>query len=185
MKKIICLIALIISSISVFAQIPDDIYTHKLPYTWEYPMQNGKMVCTMHIDGSVTSQMCMICYSCRTTGICVVCSGTGWQYWGGYMGMQRCSGCFNNPGKCGACFGRGYSIINTRKEESGYTIGWDEHGNYYVAGLTSSSAGTTRNLIYDCCSTIATFGLEPRTHTCKNCNLVHTIGTHRCVKKTK
>jgi hypothetical protein len=52
----------------------------------------GKMVSTMHTDGTITSQMYSFCYSCGGRGICGVCGGTGRQYWGD-LGIQPCGAC--------------------------------------------------------------------------------------------
>lgn len=183
MKKTVCILSLLLFVVSLPAQIPNNIYGKKLPYTWEMPMSNiGKMVCTMHTDGTITSKMLTMCFSCNGRGLCGVCGGTGGQYWGFDLGMRRCGYCLGN-GRCRGCLGRGYSITQTQTTRSGLTIGWDERGNYYVAGGESSTSRTTRNGIYNCCAGVPTFGLEPRYHNCSNCGETHQIGSHKCTKR--
>ena len=135
----------------------------------------------MHTDGTITSQMYSFCYSCGGRGICGVCGGTGRQYWGGFRNSTLW--CMQGIGRCSGCSGRGYSITQTQTTRTGVTIGWDEKGNFYVASGVSSDSGTTRSGIYNCCSSVPTFGLAPIYHECSNCGSVHQIGSHKCVKK--
>lgn len=182
MKRIVSLICVILFTMFINAQIPQNIYGKQLPYTWEMPMGNmGKMVCTLNTDGTVTSQMYTMCFSCSGLGACGVCGGTGGQYWGFDLGYQRCGACWGS-GRCGGCSGRGFSITQTQSTRSGLTIGWDEKGNYYVAGGESRDSQTTKAGIYNCCSSVPTFG-KTMYHRCSNCGEVHKIGSHKCVKK--
>lgn len=185
MKKVLVVVLFaLFSCLNSFSQsIPNGIENYKLPYTWEAPMGNmGKMICTLHTNGKITSQMITMCMNCGGYGVCQVCHGTGGQYWYG-IGMQPCGSCFGS-GRCRACNGKGYSVIQTSTTDSGLTIGWDEHGNYYVAagGLEKSERVRTKG-VYNCCSGVPTFGLKATYHKCSNCGKVHEIGTHKCVRK--
>lgn len=175
---------LVIPSFDLIAQdVPSDIARHRLPYTWEAPMMGmGKMICTMHEDGSITSRMITGCFNCGGSGMCRVCGGTGGQYWY-QIGILPCGGC-GGSGRCGACSGKGYSVVSTSTSQSGMTIGYDEHGNCYVSG--GEGGGRTRSssngdVIYHCCDQVVTFG-QVRYHRCANCGDEHRVGTHCCVK---
>lgn len=183
MRRLFLIIFVSFFSVFLYAQIPNSVYGVKLPYTWEMPMGNiGKMVCTLNTDGTISSYMLTMCYGCSGLGLCGVCGGTGGQYWYG-IGIMSCGSCWGS-GKCRGCSGKGYSITQTRRTSSGLTIGWDERGNYYVAGDGSSSSNTRtiRDGIYNCCSGIPTFG-NVIYHKCENCESVHRIGDHKCIKK--
>ncbi len=86
------------------------------------------------------------------------------------------------------CGGKGFSIMNYQTTSFGGTIGYDEHGNYYVSstdrgGSSGGSSGTSRrSSVYNCCSGVPTFGYE-RKHTCRNCGDYHYIGDHKCIRK--
>lgn len=162
--------------------LPNNIVGQTLPYTWEVPFMNGKMVCTMVEDGTIYSQSITPCVLCSASGVCQVCHGTGGQYWYG-MGVQPCGRCCGN-GKCASCFGRGFSIMNFMTSTFGGTIGYDEHGNSYVSstGSGGSRGSGRKSSIYNCCAGVPTFGTS-RMHTCKNCGDYHSVGSHKCVRK--
>lgn len=169
----------------LYAQdIPSNIYGHRLPYTWEAPMPGGKMRCTIHEDGRMTSIMVSGCFNCSGLGNCQVCGGTGGQYWSG-IGIMPCGAC-SGSGRCNACGGKGYSVINTSTTQSGLTVGYDEHGNYYVAGSASNceqnrNRNRSSDPVYHCCDKVTNFG-KTLYHRCKNCGVIHTIGSHSCLK---
>lgn len=142
MKRIYILLFLMICvKIHVDAQnVPDNIFGKKLPYTWEMPMPNGKMISTMHRNGMITSQMVTGCFICSGLGTCGVCKGTGGQYWYG-IGIMPCGNC-GGTGRCPACKGKGYSVISSTTSPSGLTVAYDENGNCYVAGGTGASSGS-------------------------------------------
>ena len=97
--------------LSTFSQgLPGNIVGQTLPYTWEMPFMNGKIVNTLVEDGTIYSQSITPCVLCSATGMCQVCHGTGGQFWPG-MGMQPCMRC-SGSGRCATCFGRGLSIMN-------------------------------------------------------------------------
>lgn len=186
MKKLILILLAFMAVSSAYAQdIPSSAYGSKLPFTWEAPMQGGKMICTIHANGKMTSRMVTICYACQGYGACQVCKGTGGQYWYG-MGIMPCGAC-GGRGACSGCGGSGYSVVNTYTTDSGLTIGYDRHGNYYVAGpgdsssssRSSNSSSRSSSGWYDCCSKVATFGITTY-HKCKNCGEEHIIGSHMC-----
>lgn len=182
MKKIVLFFFAMLLTAPAFSQdIPSSVYGSKLPFTWEAPMPGGKMICTVHENGKMTSRMVTVCYSCGGIGACQVCGGTGGQYWYG-MGIMPCGACSGRRA-CTACGGSGYSVMNTYTTDSGLTIGYDRHGNYYVAGPGESSSSDRysrpQSGWYDCCSKVATFGITTY-HRCKNCGKEHAIGTHTC-----
>lgn len=182
-KIFICAIVMLVSVVVAFAQdVPSNIMGHRLPYTWEAPMMGGKMICTMHEDGRITSQMVTQCFNCGGIGGCRVCGGTGGQYWY-QIGIMPCGAC-GGTGRCRACGGKGYSVISTTTTQSGLTTGYDEYGNYYVAGGgPSGGSGSNRSgdSVYHCCDKVTNFG-QDLYHKCRNCGEVHRIGTHSCLK---
>lgn len=183
MKKTIFLLLCSLSTFSVFAQmVSEDVYGHKLPYTWDVPMYNGIMRSTLREDGYIVTQMITGCFNCGGLGACRVCGGTGGQYWY-QIGIRPCGAC-GGSGYCRACNGKGYTITNTQTNPSGVTIGYDEHGNCYVAGPGAKieRGGNNNAKIYDCCSSCPTFG-NKLYHTCKNCGEYHQVGNHKCIKK--
>lgn len=183
MKKVLCLLSALIALCSAHAQVfPGDLVVQTLPYTWEAPFMNGKIVNTLVEDGTIYSQSITPCTLCYATGVCQVCQGTGGQYWYG-MGIRPCGRCLGS-GKCASCYGRGINIINYQTSRFGGIIGYDEHGNCYVSssGSGGSRGSSTRSYIYDCCSSVPTFG-QSRSHSCKNCGEYHTIGSHKCVRR--
>ncbi len=186
MKNFVFTLFLVLTSASIVnsQDIPSNIDGKELPYTWEMPMFNGKMVSTLHENGTITTVMLTGCISCNSYGMCQVCKGTGGQFWYG-IGILPCGSC-GGSGMCASCGGKGYSVINTTTSSSGLTIGYDEHGNYYVA-CDSRINGKTRNSYddgyYHCCDKgVTTFGMDLY-HKCKNCGVVHKIGIHMCKKR--
>lgn len=142
----------------------------------------GKMVSTMNIDGTVTTQMTARCFSCNGFGVCQVCSGTGGQYWY-QIGIMPCGAC-GGSGRCHGCLGKGYTITSTHKAQSGVVIGWDEHGNNYVAARDPHShTKSSEPRIFDCCLGVLAFGLDPLYHKCNNCEELHWIRGHKCIKE--
>lgn len=183
MKKLLVLIVLFSAWVGMSAQgLPENIVGKTLPYTWEIPFMNGKLVSTLVEDGTIYSQSITPCVLCSATGVCQVCHGTGGQFWPG-MGIQPCMRCSGN-GRCVTCFGRGISVMNYTTSRFGGTIGYDEHGNCYVS---SSSSGGSRGFgrkssVYNCCSGVPTFGYQ-RKHTCRNCGEYHYVGSHKCIRE--
>lgn len=117
-----------------------------LPYTWRESIPNnpGFMEYTLCEDGTLVTRMCMPCFLCQGMGVCGVCHGTGQQFFNGGPGFSffaPCPRCSMNPGRCGSCFGRGYTIT-TSFSKYGMTIGYDEHGNMYIPTATSSGRGS-------------------------------------------
>ena len=102
-------------------------------------MMNGKMICTMHKNGYITSQMVTGCYLCGGYGACNVCKGTGGQYWYG-IGIMPCGNC-GGRGACPSCNGKGYCVMSSTTSPSGVTIAIDERGNRYVAAGGGSDIG--------------------------------------------
>ena len=79
--------------LSTFSQgLPGNIVGQTLPYTWEMPFMNGKIVNTLVEDGTIYSQSITPCVLCSATGMCQVCHGTGGQFCPG-MGIQPCMRC--------------------------------------------------------------------------------------------
>lgn len=177
MRKILFFSAIISCLImgNVNAQsIPDNAYGKILPYTWEMPMWGGKMISTANRDGSITTRMVTVCAICGGRGRCGVCGGTGGQIWGGVI--RACMNC-GGTGRCPMCRGDGVSVINTRTEPNGVTVGYDEQGRAYIAYPGERNNNNRRsdgNNECSCCSgtgrvvkTDATsFG---GTHYCKEC----------------
>lgn len=182
MKRKLALVILLVAWLGLSAQgLPSNIVGKILPYTWEMPFMNGKIVCTLVEDGTIYSQSITPCVLCSATGMCQVCHGTGGQFWPG-MGIQPCMRC-SGSGRCATCFGRGLSIMNYTTSRFGGTIGYDEHGNCYVSSTGSGgSQGSGRKpTIYNCCSGVPTYGYQ-RKHTCRNCGEYHFVGSHKCVR---
>lgn len=189
MKKIL-LSLLVICTIVPFCisqNLPSNIVGQYLPYTWEAPMPNGKMINTLETDGTITSIMMTGCINCGGTGRCGLCYGSGGQYW--YeIGFMPCGAC-GGAGQCRACGGKGYSVMRTITR-SGLTIGYDEHGNCYVAGngIDSGSRNSTNRCshcngtgYYHCvCKNVPNFG-QTLNHQCPECGEVHRSGaSHMC-----
>lgn len=81
MKKLLALMVLFSVWNGIFAQgIPGNIVGKTLPYTWEMPFMNGKMVSTLVEDGTIYSQSITPCVLCSATGVCQVCHGTGGNF---------------------------------------------------------------------------------------------------------
>ena len=183
MKKLLTLPLLLLALVSVVAQVvPDNVVGKTLPYTWELPFMNGKIVNTLVEDGTIYSVSITPCVLCSSTGVCQVCQGTGGQYWPN-LGIQACMRCLGN-GRCVTCFGRGVSVMNYTTSKFGGTIGYDGYGNCYVSSTGSGgSRGSGRKpSLYNCCSGVPTFGYN-RKHTCKNCGELHYIGGHKCIRE--
>ena len=186
MKKVLALMVLLTVWLDMSAQwLPGNIVGKILPYTWETPFANGKIINTMVEDGTIYSQSITPCVLCSTSGMCQVCHGTGGQFWPG-MGIQPCTRCLGSR-RCAGCFGRGFSIMNYTTSRFGGTIGYDEHGNVYVSSTSSGDGGSSRSTgrkpsIYNCCSGVPTFGYQNK-HTCRNCGEYHYIGSHKCIRK--
>ena len=159
MKRLclICIAFLLYSGVYVHGQnIPDNAFGRYLPYTYEVPMgYMGKMITTVHEDGSMTSKMVTICGVCNGRGACNVCGGTGGQYWYG-MGIQPCLSC-SGTGRCGGCMGDGVAVMNTMTTPNGVTVGYDEQGRAYIAypgqsgGSGSRSSGSSSTSKCSCC----------------------------------
>ena len=182
MNKLLLVIAFLFVRLGMSAQgLPANIEGQTLPYTWEMPFMNGKIVSTLVEDGTIYSQSITPCVLCSASGMCQVCYGTGGQFWPG-MGIQACMRCLGK-GQCATSFGRGFSIMNYTTSRFGGTIGYDEHGNCYVSSTScGGSRGSGRKpSIYNCCSGVPTFGYQ-RQHTCKNCGDYHYVGSHKCVR---
>lgn len=167
--------------------VPSSIYGSKLPVSWEAPFPNGKIVCTLHPDGNITSKSISVCSLCGGHGRCGVCAGTGGQFWYG-MGIQPCGNCMGS-GRCRTCNGNGSVTISSTTYASGLTIGYDNNGNKYVVGPGEKSSGrsTTVNKspYYECpCSRTPNFGLTLY-HKCKNCGEIHMCGSggHSCKRR--
>lgn len=178
MKKMSFLALLLLITTLVYAQdVPTNIVGQKLPYTWEIRMQYGIMRSTMNEDGSIVTQMIMMCGSCYGNGRCYFCGGRGV-----YMGMSMACGSCKGGGMCPACWGRGYTVMNTSTSKYGGTIGYDERGNKYVASSISGSYGTNSDntRVWHCCDKTPTFGNDLY-HDCSKCGQRHKIGTHFCV----
>lgn len=79
-----------------------------------------------------------------------------WMYNNGYS-----NGYYNNPTYS--------SQTNRRSSNTNYSS-------------RSSRTNNGRSYVYNCCSSVATFGQEPRYHKCSNCGVNHRIGTHKCVR---
>lgn len=84
MKRTMALMILLVAWLCLFAQgMPSNIVGKILPYTWEMPFMNGKIVSTLVEDGTIYSQSITPCVLCSATGVCQVCHGTG----GGSFGL--------------------------------------------------------------------------------------------------
>lgn len=52
-----------------------------------------------------------VCYSCKGSGVCVMCDGDGaWEFTDLMGGYQKCSWCRHDAGVCSKCDGKGYVI---------------------------------------------------------------------------
>lgn len=81
MKKLLVLVFLLSLMLNTFGQgLPGNIVGKTLPYTWEMPFMNGKIVSTLVEDGTIYSQSITPCVLCSATGVCQVCRGTGGQF---------------------------------------------------------------------------------------------------------
>lgn len=165
-KKIFTLILFFISSCFTNAQNVVD----NLPYTYRVPFPYGYLETTINVDGTATSRICTTCTSCSGGRICQVCFGTGVQSWGEYMGLQPCMRCYGS-GVCQSCGGKGFSIINT-STQYGITVGFDEHGNMYIAEDSqggSSSRSPQRDKV-EKIEYIPSYGCEANMHVyCNKC----------------
>lgn len=190
---ILCVVVLLLCRLSLHGQnIPDNAYGKYLPYTYEVPMgYMGKMITTVHEDGSMTSRMVTICGVCSGRGACNVCRGTGGQYWYG-QGIRPCLSC-GGSGRCGGCSGDGVAVINTHTTPNGVTVGYDEQGRAYIAypGQSRGNGSPSSSGSKECknCSvigngkcntcngrgTVTVMGVGSGTRQCVNCN-----GTGRC-----
>lgn len=188
MKKfILSIVTTLVATVSFSQNVPSSIFGDQLPTSWEAPFPNGKIVCTLHTNGNITSQSLSGCMLCGGMGLCGVCGGTGGQYWYG-MGIQPCGRCIGT-GRCATCNGKGYTVINSTTYASGLTIGYDNNGNYYVVGPGESErnsggrSSSSNSTWYECpCSDCPTFG-RTTYHKCKNCGETHQMGSHLCKRR--
>ena len=135
MKKLLIMSILVMFSSIAFAQyLADD-----LPKTWRQQVPNGFMEFTLNEDGSLTSVTCFGCYSCQGRGMCMVCCGTGTQFFLG--SIMPCGSCVGN-GHCNACGGKGYNTFNSRTQY-GVTVTIDENGETHISGAGSSGYGSS------------------------------------------
>ena len=78
MNKLLLVIAFLFVRLGMSAQgLPANIEGQTLPYTWEMPFMNGKIVSTLVEDGTIYSQSITPCVLCSASGMCQVCYGTG------------------------------------------------------------------------------------------------------------
>ena len=186
-SRLLLIIVCSLLFLPTFSQsIPESIYGQKLPYTWRVNVFGGGYTeCTVNVDGTMTSRMVMPCFSCGSTGYCGVCRGTGGQYWYG-MGVMPCSAC-GGYGRCSSCGGNGYTVTNTYTTQTGLTIGYDQHGNYYYATPNDPKPNPSNR---DCTYCNGTGGCPSRNSNvslycgdsgrCRPCNGRGYVDGHKC-----